>query len=136
MIICERIFFNFTEKLEMERVCLECGTKLRGRIDQKFCSDQCRNTYNNRLNKDESSLMKNINNRLRKNRRILKELNPNGKAKVKKQTLLAKGFSFKYFTNVYKTKEGKVYYFCYEYGYLPLDNDFFALVINKEITLR
>ncbi len=117
----------------MNRYCLECGTVLRGRIDQKFCSDQCRNTYNNRLNKDESALMKNINNRLRKNRRILKELNPNGKAKVKKQTLLSKGFNFKYFTNVYKTKEGRVYYFCYEYGYLPLDNDFYALVINKEI---
>jgi len=117
----------------MDRYCLECGTKLHGRIDQKFCSDQCRNTYNNRMNKDETAVMKNINNRLRKNRRILKELNPNGKAKVEKQTMLAKGFSFKYFTNVYKTKEGKIYYFCYEYGYLPLDNDFFALVINKEI---
>jgi len=77
--------------------------------------------------------MKNVNNRLRKNRRILRELNPDGKAKVKKQTLLSKGFSFKYFTNVYTTKEGKVYYFCYEYGYLPLDNDFFALVVNKGI---
>ena len=117
----------------MDRFCLECGTKLRGRIDQKFCSDQCRNTYNNRLNKDDTAVMKNINNRLRKNRRILKELNPGGKAKVKKQTLLARGFSFKYFTNIYKTKEGKIYYFCYEYGYLPLGNDFFALVINKDI---
>lgn len=117
----------------MDRACAECGGRLMGRVDQKFCSDQCRNTYNNRLNKDDSSLMKNINNQLRKNRRILKELNPEGKAKVKKHTLQSRGFSFKYFTNVYKTKEGKVYYFCYEYGYLALDNDFFALVLNKEI---
>lgn len=117
----------------MERVCLECGSPLMGRVDQKFCSDQCRNTYNNRMNKDENAYMKNVNNRLRKNRRILKELNPDGKAKVKKQTLQARGFNFKFFTNVYTTKEGKVYYFCYEYGYLPIDNDFFALVINKGI---
>ena len=117
----------------MERACFECGTKLMGRVDQKFCSDQCRNTYNNRQNKDETGYMKNVGRVLRKNRRILRELNPNGKAKCKKQTLLSRGFSFKYFTNVYKTKEGKVYYFVYEYGYLPLDNDFFALVINKEI---
>jgi len=116
----------------MDRVCLECGTRLMGRIDQKFCNDQCRNTYNNRLNKDESSLMKNINNRLRKNRRIMRELNPEGKTKVKKQTLLARGFSFKYFTNTYVTKEGKVYYFCYEYGYLELDNDFYLLIISDE----
>ncbi len=116
----------------MDRVCLECGTRLMGRIDQKFCNDQCRNTYNNRLNKDESALIKNINNQLRKNRRILRELNPDGKTKVKKQTLQAKGFSFKYFTNTYKTKEGKIYYFCYEYGYLPLDNDFYLLIISEE----
>ena len=104
-----------------------------GRVDQKFCSDQCRNNYNNSQNRDESSLMKNINRQLRKNRRILKDLNPYGKAKVKKHTLLSRGFNFKYFTNVYKNKEGKVYYFCYEQGYLPIDNDFFALVINKDI---
>jgi len=117
----------------MERYCLECGAKLHGRMDQKFCSDQCRNTYNNRLNKDETAYMRNVNHALRKNRRILKELNPNGKAKVKKQTLLSKGFVFKYFTHVFKNKEGKIYYFCYEQGYLPLDHDFFALVVNKNI---
>lgn len=116
-----------------KRFCIECGTVLVGRIDQKFCSDQCRNTHNNRLNKDETAFVKNINNALRKNRRILKEFNPQGKAKVKKQALLAKGFKFKYFTNVYKTKEGKVYYFCYEYGYLPLEDDYLALVVNKDI---
>lgn len=117
----------------MERICLECGGKLRGRVDQKFCTDQCRNTYNNRQNKDETAYMKNVSHALRKNRRVLKELNPNGKAKVKKTKMLSKGFTFKYFTNVYKTKEGKVYYFCYEYGYLPLENDYFALVFNKDI---
>ena len=104
-----------------------------GRIDQKFCSDQCRNSYNNRIAKDENLYMRNVSRQLKKNRRILKELNPNGKTKVKKHTLLSKGFSFKYFTNVFKNKEGKVYYFCYEYGYLPLDNDFLALVISREI---
>ncbi len=117
----------------MERYCLDCGVKLIGRTDKKFCSDQCRNTYNNRLNKDETAYMKNVNRTLRKNRRILKELNPNGKAKVNKQTLLARGFIFKYFTHIFKNKEGKIYYFCYEYAYLPLDNNFFALVINKNI---
>jgi len=117
----------------MERYCLECGTRLMGRVDKKFCNDQCRNNYNNKLNKDENSVMTTINRTLRKNRRILKELNPNGKIKIKRTSLEKSGFNFKYFTNVYKTKEGKVYYFCYEYGYLPLEKDFFALVINKDI---
>ncbi|MBE0652127.1 MAG: DUF2116 family Zn-ribbon domain-containing protein [Bacteroidales bacterium] len=117
----------------MDRHCLECGAKLLGRIDQKFCSDQCRNTYNNRLNKEETGYMKQIDRALRKNRRILKELNPEGKAKTNKSTLLSRGFEFKYFTHVFKNKEGKIYYFCYEYGYLPLEHEFFALVINKNL---
>ena len=117
----------------MKRECLECGTALMGRVDQKFCSDQCRNTYNNKLNKDETAYMRNIGRQLKKNRRILKELNPYGKTKVKKYTLLAKGFSFTYFTNVFRNKEGKVYYFCFEQGYLPIDNEFFVLVIDKDI---
>ena len=35
-----------------ERKCLECGTVLKGRSDKKFCSDYCRNTYNNKVNRD------------------------------------------------------------------------------------
>jgi len=104
-----------------------------GRIDKKFCNDQCRNNYNNKLNKDENTLVTAINRLLRKNRRILKELNPNGKAKVKRSELEKKGFNFKHFTHVYKTKDKRIYYFCYEYGYLPLDNGYFALVVNKDI---
>lgn len=77
--------------------------------------------------------MKEINRALRKNRRILKELNPEGKAKTNKSALLSKGFEFKYFTHVFKNKEGRIYYFCYEYGYLPLEHEFFALVINKSL---
>ncbi len=117
----------------MERYCLECGAKLFGREDKKFCNDQCRNSYNNKLNRDDNAVMTTINRKLRKNRRILKKLNPNGKAKVRRNELEKDGFNFKYFTHVYKTKEGKVYYFCYEYGYLPLENGYFALVLNKEI---
>lgn len=77
--------------------------------------------------------MRNINYALRKNRRILKELNPYGKSKVSRTQLEAKGFDFKHFTHVYKNKEGKIYYFCYEHGYLPIDHDYFALVINEKI---
>jgi len=39
-----------------------------------------------------------------------------------------KGFDFDYFTSIYTTKTGNVYYFVYEEGYLPLDDDYYALV--------
>jgi hypothetical protein len=76
--------------------------------------------------------MRNINNILRKNRRILAELNPRGKIKVHRDALLEKGFKFSYFTNEYRTKSGNVYYFCYEHGYLKLDDGYLALVIRQQ----
>ncbi|MBQ0738694.1 hypothetical protein J9332_30685 [Aquimarina celericrescens] len=112
----------------MQKTCLECGEQLKGRADKKFCSDYCRNAYNNKLNKDSKNLIRNTNNRLRKNYRILEELNPNGKSKATKSQLLSKDFSFGFNTSIYTTKKGTVYYFVYDQGYLPLENDYFALV--------
>jgi len=112
----------------IERICLECNTKIVGRIDKKFCSDGCRNTYNNNINKDSKNLIRNTNNRLRKNYRILEALNPNQKIKIPKTKLIERDFNFNYFTSIYKTKAGKTYYFVYDQGYLPLENNFVALV--------
>lgn len=76
--------------------------------------------------------MRNVNNILRKNRRILEKYNPEGKSKVHRSRLHDEGFKFSYFTNVYRTRSGKTYYFCYEQGYLPIDNDWYALVVRQE----
>lgn len=112
----------------MERSCPECGNRIRGRADKKFCSDACRNTHNNSLNKDNKNLVRNINNRLRKNYRILEEINTEDKTKTTKDRLLRMGFSFDYFTSIYTTKAGSTYYYLYDQGYLPLDSDFYLLV--------
>ncbi|MDD3003659.1 hypothetical protein [Flavobacterium sp.] len=108
--------------------CIECGDQFSGREDKKFCSDGCRNAYNNKINKDSTNYMRNINNKLRKNYRILEELNVEGKTKVSRAKLISKGFDFEFFTNILNTKTGNTYYFLYEQGYMPLDNDFFILV--------
>jgi hypothetical protein len=112
----------------MERHCLECGERVRGRVDKKFCSDACRNSYNNKFNKDSKNLVRNTNNTLRKNYRILESLNPEEKTKTTRDKLLKLGFNFDFFTSIYTTKAGTVYYFVYDQGYLPLENDYFALV--------
>lgn len=117
-----------------EKVCLECGAKISGRADKKFCSDQCRVAYNNKLNRDETAYMNNVTNILRKNRRVLLELNTTGKTKVNRDKLNDKGFDFNYFTSQYKTKDGSVYNFCYEQGYLPLENNWYLLVVKGEST--
>lgn len=109
--------------------CLECGGVLRGRIDKKYCSDHCRNAFNNKLNKDSKNLLRNINNRLRKNYRILDSFPlTDGKTKTTRMRLIDKGFDFEFITNLYTTKKGSTYYFVYDLGYLPLDNDYYMIV--------
>lgn len=114
--------------MQDQRTCPECGDKIIGRVDKKFCSDQCRNTFNNKSKGYSTSYVRKVNSILRKNRLIMESLNPNGKTKVHKNKLTNKGYDFNYHTNIYTTKTGNVYHFCYEQGYLELDNDFYALV--------
>jgi len=116
------------------RKCPECGDRILGRVDKKFCSDACRNAWNNRQNADANSTVRNINNALRKNRRILEDIlhgHEDGKARVPLKKLSAKGFNFEYMTSLYTTKTGARYHFCYEYGYLRLDDDMF-MVVRRE----
>jgi len=114
------------------KTCLECSEKIVGREDKKFCSDGCRNAYNNKINKDSTNFMRNVNNKLRKNYRILSELNSEGKSKATRDKMINKGFDFDFFTNILQTKTGNTYYFLYDQGYRSLDNDYFMLV-KKEI---
>ena len=72
--------------------------------------------------------MRNINNKLRKNYRILSELNIDVKSKTTRSKLLNKGFDFEYFTSILNTKTGNTYYFVYDQGYMDLESDFFILV--------
>lgn len=116
-----------------EKTCHTCGEKIMGREDKRFCSDQCRSNHNNKLNSDRNRYIKNINNTLRKNRRILVELNTTGKSKVHVDRLNERAFNFNYFTSIYTTKEGAVYRYCYDQGYLAMNKDMFLLVVKKDL---
>ncbi|PQB05597.1 hypothetical protein [Aureitalea marina] len=112
----------------MEKTCLECGERVVGRSDKKFCDDSCRNSYHNARNKDVTAYIRNINNQLRKNHRILQQLNTRDKTKVAKKTLTKAGFDFDLHTGTYTTKTGSVYHYVYDQGYLALDNDLYLIV--------
>jgi predicted nucleic acid-binding Zn ribbon protein len=114
--------------------CLTCNKPIKGRSDKKFCDDYCRNNYNNQLKAAAGTQVRLINNALAKNHRILQSLLPADKEMMKttREQLLLKGFQFKYITHIYTTQAGKTYYYCYDHGYLPLDNDWFLIVKRKE----
>jgi predicted nucleic acid-binding Zn ribbon protein len=117
------------------KTCESCGKAIKGRIDKKFCDDGCRNNFNNQLKSNSGNkYVRNINNALLKNRRILAAVfgAKDETLKTTRDKLLQQGFQFKYNTHTYTNKKGNVYFFCYDYGYLPLENDWFLLVKRRE----
>ncbi len=115
------------------KTCLSCGKAVKGRSDKKFCDDYCRAAYNNDLKSAANNFIRNVNNALGKNRRILESLLPEGETKksVNKDKLIEQGFQFKYHTEQLTYKNGNSYSFCYEYGYRPLEDNW-ILIVKKE----
>jgi len=123
-----------------ETKCQECGKKLIGRRDKKFCDVSCRNAYNNNLNIEKAGIVRRINNYLRKNRIILKNLKamyPDKRAaNVHRSQMTDRGFRFDYYTNSYTTKQGNTYYFNYEFGFMELEEDRVVIVENIEEKIK
>lgn len=128
---------NIVEKTS--RQCLVCAGLLKGRSDKKFCNDYCRNQFNNERKTKllYFPALRMINNALLRNRKILSALLPEGKQQVRtsREILLSMGFQFRYITHYSRTRNGKTAYFCYDTGYLPLDNDRF-LLLRKEPVIQ
>jgi len=116
----------------VERKCLDCGETIHGRTDKKFCSDQCRNNYNNKINRESNNFVRNVHGLLRKNRRILADLYEEGRLKLHKDALFALGYNFSFFTHVIESSNGNLDHFCFEYGYRELGNDFIELRQNSQ----
>ncbi|MCH5719728.1 DUF2116 family Zn-ribbon domain-containing protein [Niabella hibiscisoli] len=114
--------------------CLACGKPVKGRSDKKFCDDYCRNAYNNRANGVNTEVIRNINNDLKKNRQILASLLQNDHETVitPKSRLIDLGFKFRWMTHQYTNQNGQIYFYCYDYGYLPIENDVYLVVKGKE----
>ena len=120
------------------RTCHTCGKTIRGRSDKKFCDDYCRNNNNNQLKAESNNYVRNINNSLKKNRRILEDLLQENAdmAKSSREKLVQLGFQFRYMTHTYTNKKGNTYFFCYDYGYLPLEHDWYLIVRRKQDSLH
>ncbi len=115
----------------MERVCLDCGEKILGRSDKKFCSDQCRNNYNNRINRDTNNYVRNVHAQLRRNRKILADFYDEGHKRIHRDALFALGYNFTFFTHLVETNNGEKWSYCFEYGFKTIDNDYLELCSNS-----
>src|SRR5574344_513825 len=97
--------------------CAECGGRINGRSDKRFCSDECRVAFNNRLYREKNREIVRINKILKNNYSILQSLlhSFNGKSSVK--ILFEKGFKFDFLTSVEYERRGKLKMYCYDILY-------------------
>ena len=73
--------------------------------------------------------MKEINDKLRRNRFLLQRASPEGKTTLRREVLQLSGFDFRHHTHLYRAKNGNTYHFCYDYGYLLLEDEK-VLIVN------
>ena len=112
----------------MDRACMECGKTLVGRSDKKFCDDQCRTAYHNRIYREDHDFIRNVQSILRKNRRILAEHHAGDHTKVPVRELALSGYNFDFFTNTWTTSSGETFYFCFDFGFSRPDPDTCLLI--------
>jgi len=111
------------------RKCKNCDHVVHGRSDKQFCNDFCRNAFNNKLNAASNNLVRNIDHILHKNRRILQQLwnRKPPTCRITEKEILRTGFDFSYFTQAWKSDDGKEHFSCYEYGYHREKDDLFII---------
>jgi hypothetical protein len=115
-----------------DRKCLECGEILRGRADQKFCCDACRNAFNNKKLGKTTNYIRKVNRILKHNHAILESLNVTDQTVTDKETLANQGYNFDFHTHSNETHNGKKYCYCYDQGFASLDNNNLLLVKEKD----
>ncbi|UII29116.1 hypothetical protein LVD15_11990 [Fulvivirga maritima] len=98
--------------------CPTCGASIKGRKDKIYCSLKCKSSaqYDQRLKTEQFYLM--VDKQLKTNRKLLKKFNKAGKATIREEDLISEGFDPKYFTHGWRAKNGNLYMFCYEYGFM------------------
>lgn len=104
--------------METQRFCRECNSPRTGRSDKKFCDAYCKSAFHYRRDREDTSFYLQVDRQLKKNRKLLKAYNRAGKAIVRAEVLLDLGFHPKFFTHYWKNKNGDLYLFVYEYGFL------------------
>ena len=117
------------EALTEIRKCKECGEKLLGRSDKKYCDDSCRSNANKGTRTQEAKKLPAcvavIQKALPNNYRILTYLNKRGK-EFSKMYFEDLGFDFSYVTAT-ALSNGEKCYVCFNQVYTVLENKILLL---------
>ncbi len=101
--------------------CPICGDKILGRSDKIFCTPTCKAVYHHRRKLQVMPISRPIISMLNRNWVILQELYEEiGKKKffVSLAQLNKAGFHSKYYNTSETNKQGKTYYYIYDFGWM------------------
>lgn len=101
----------------MERTCIRCGKPYRGRIDKKFCCDECRTDYHNQLRRERERGLRAVNRILASNWKILSAQLRAGHSKVPVAELAGMNFNFEIYTGSRRWLPGRRTFWCYNCAY-------------------
>lgn len=101
----------------MERRCLRCGKPIQGRIDKKFCCDDCRTDFHNDIRRQREKRLREVNAILSHNWKILSSRLREGRNRVSVSELAALDFNFDIYTTSIKRFPGRRIYGCYNLAY-------------------
>ena len=116
------------------RICAVCGTGIRGRSDKRFCSQSCKNKFHSKAKSDQPAIVKQINQMLYKNHKIIAAVfagESKQKLKVPRILLEKMGFYFNYHTGIYRNNQGKLYHYIYDYAWMTFSDAEILLVKKK-----
>lgn len=105
---------EYRKTQDKQETCLQCGgTFSYGRVDKKFCCDECKNTYHNKKRKDRRFIKLRIQNALNKNYNILEKLIIKGISNIDLYDLKLLGYNLEYMTSSRKIRSHTEVW-CYE----------------------
>src|SRR5690554_7296728 len=80
--------------MQKQKKCNACNKLLSGRSDKKFCDSYCKSSYHYQKSIENTpNFYTRVDKQLKTNRRILKNFNRAGKATVRSDILIKKGFN-------------------------------------------
>ena len=119
-----------------KRKCPVCGEIMQGRKDKVYCSLKCKSTFHYEKAREQEQFYFEVDAQLKTNRKILKQFNKTGKTTLRREVLHKLGFNPNYFTHYWKSKNGDVYLFVYDYGFLKLEEKHGDEVKNKYLIVQ
>ncbi len=118
----------------MVRSCLNCGKKLQGRSDKKYCSLECKNSFNAARRQETRSVTRDVDRILHRNREIIETIMGENRNKmvIPRLELTNMGFNFDYITGIYFNKEGKMYHNLYDFAWMAFSTQDILIVRSKK----